>query len=99
MTKMSKVVQSISASEPSLGLPARPVARESKPITPTPSAEPPSQADLRLTIEEGAEPGHYIYTIVDRRTGKVISQLPREEVLRMREREGYSAGDVFDGKA
>ncbi len=50
-------------------------------------------------IEETEAAGGFVYTIVDRRTGKVVRRLSREEVLRLKETSGYSAGAVFSGKA
>ena len=66
---------------------AHPVAR---PIEPP--AEP-DQADLRLIIEENAN-GAFVYKTVDRRTGEVVVQLPREQLLRRREEADYQAGEV-----
>lgn len=57
-------------------------------------------ADLRLVIEEEAdEPGRYVYTIIDRRTGRVVNRLPREDVLKLRDDQFYSAGRLIDSKA
>jgi len=77
--------------------------------TPTPNpdhgaaAEAPApttdQADLRLIIEEDQASGTYVYKTVNRRTGEVILQLPREEVLKMREETEYVAGVVIRTKA
>lgn len=61
---------------------------------PPPSPEP----DLRLVIEEG-QAGSFVYKTVDRRTGEVVLQLPREEVLRMRDAEAYVAGAVIATQA
>jgi flagellar protein FlaG len=52
------------------------------------------EADLRLVIEEGAAPGAYIYKTVNRVTGEVVSQLPREEVQRLRDTAEYETGAV-----
>jgi len=49
---------------------------------------------VRLIIEENDEAGAYVYKTVDRRTGEVISQIPREEVLKMKERPDYDVGDL-----
>ena len=65
-----------------------PVARATKP-----PAEP-DQADLRLTIEEDAN-GAFVYKTIDRRTGEVVVQLPREQLLRRREEADYQAGEVI----
>ena len=69
------------------------------PVAPADSPEAADQPDLRLIIEDSEEGGGFVYTMVDRRTGKVISRLSREEVLRLREKSNYSGGAVFDGKA
>lgn len=55
--------------------------------------------DLRLVIEEDKASNSYVYKTVDRRTGKVIQQLPREQVLQLREQLDYEAGDVVRAKA
>ncbi|HAV50287.1 MAG TPA: hypothetical protein DCX75_09130 [Brevundimonas sp.] len=57
------------------------------------------QADLRLIIEEDAAVGAYVYKTIDRHTGEVVSQIPREEVLKMRDRPEYEVGDVVSAKA
>lgn len=60
---------------------------------------PPNPADLRLVIEDDPKAGCFIYKTVDWVTGKVISQLPREQLIKLREAENYSAGDVIDTSA
>jgi hypothetical protein len=57
----------------------------------------PDPARYRLTIEKGA--GGFIYKTLDRETGEVIRQLPREEVVRLSERADYRIGGVFDIEA
>lgn len=52
-------------------------------------------ADLRLVIEHDQASGSFIYKTIDRRTGEVVSQLPREEVVRMRDAMTYEAGTVI----
>ncbi|MDO8323320.1 MAG: hypothetical protein Q7T23_10305 [Phenylobacterium sp.] len=54
------------------------------------------QADLRLVIEEQA--GSYVYKTVDRRTGDIVAQYPREELLKMRDEDDYTAGTVIRAK-
>ena len=51
------------------------------------------QADLRLVIEEVS--GSYVYKTVDRRTGDVVAQYPREDILKLREETDYAAGAVI----
>ncbi|MCR5875945.1 flagellar protein FlaG [Phenylobacterium sp. J426] len=55
--------------------------------------------DLRLVIEEDQASGSYVYKTIDRRTGEVVLQLPRADVLRLREETGYAAGAVIRTKA
>lgn len=56
-------------------------------------------ARYRLVIEQEPEAGVYVYKTLDRITGEVISQLPREEVVRMRQDPGYTAGKVISTRA
>jgi flagellar protein FlaG len=76
----------------------------------SPSPAPPSPvsdlslmqrdvADLRLVIEQDPASGLYIYKTVDRRTGDVVLELPREEVVRMYRAEDYQAGAIIKTKA
>ena len=70
--------------------PVAPAAR-SAPAAPQPVEYP----DVRLVIEESDHPGSYLYKTLDRRTGEVLQQFPREELLKLREEEGYEAGTVI----
>lgn len=63
------------------------------------SAPLDNQPDLRLVIEEDKAAGSYIYMTIDSATGKVISQIPREDVLRMREDAGYTPGSVVSSRS
>jgi flagellar protein FlaG len=47
----------------------------------------------RLTIEEG--PTGFVYKTLDRVTGEVIRQLPREDVVKMRLSPSYGAGELI----
>lgn len=53
----------------------------------------------RLVIEQEADAGVYVYKTLDRVTGEVVSQLPREEVVRMRQDPSYAAGTVISTRA
>ena len=53
----------------------------------------------RLVIEPGSASGTYVYKTLDRMTGEVVRQLPREEVMRLRDDAGYNAGRVVDTRA
>lgn len=56
-------------------------------------------ADLRLVIEEDRASGMFVYKTIDRRTGDVVLQLPREEVIRMHASDAYAAGAIIKAKA
>lgn len=71
------------------------------PRTERAAAKPPREvahqsADLRLIIEEDPATGTIVYKTLDRRTGEIVQQLPREEVLRLKDEPGYSPGDIAD---
>ena len=57
------------------------------------------QPDVRLIIEEDVQTGAFVYKTMDRRTGQVIQQFPREEILRLKQDEEYAAGAVVDARA
>ena len=61
----------------------------------SPIAEAP---DLRLIIEEDKAAGSYVYKTVDIRTGHVVQQIPREEVLRLKETPDYEPGAVVNAR-
>ena len=56
-------------------------------------------ARYRLVIEEGPHSGSFIYKTLDRVTGEVVKQLPREQVVDLMRAVQYSAGSVIDTKA
>lgn len=72
-----------------------------RPVTSRQAAEAktPQAADLRLVIEEDEASGSIVYKTLDRRTGEVVRQLPREEVLRLREQPGYEPGEIADSRS
>jgi len=57
------------------------------------------EADVRLVIEEDEATGNCVYIAVNRRTGEVLAKYRREQILRMSEDAGYSAGGVIRTKA
>jgi flagellar protein FlaG len=63
----------------------------------------PQDAELaaryRLVIEEGPKTGSFIYKTMDRVTGEVVKQFPREQVVDLMRSETYSAGAVIDTRA
>ncbi|HZZ87032.1 MAG TPA: flagellar protein FlaG [Caulobacteraceae bacterium] len=64
-----------------------------------PSTQNDASADLRLVIEEDKAAGSYVYKTVDPITGKVISQVPREELLKMRDAPDYRPGALVDSRS
>jgi flagellar protein FlaG len=65
----------------------------------TPGAGAPDQVDMRLVIELDKASGSYVYKTINRVTGEVVSQLPRDEVLRLKEEGAYAAGAVIRTEA
>ena len=69
----------------------------------TPAAAQTVQAtdltSVRLVIEEDGDTGSFVYKTLDRVTGEVIKQIPREEVLEMLSLGRYEAGDVVKTRA
>jgi flagellar protein FlaG len=70
---------------------------EAAPVEKPPTADGPQPGDLRLVIEQDSKTGTYVYKTVDRRTGDILQQFPRDEVLRFKQAEHYDPGEVFDG--
>ena len=56
-------------------------------------------ARYRLVIEEGPQAGSFIYKTMDRVTGEVVKQLPREQVVDLMRGGSYSSGAVIDTTA
>ena len=65
------------------------------------TAEPtgPDVAEMRLVIEMDQASGSFIYKTINRLTGEVVQQLPRAEVLKLRDAGQYTAGTVIRTKA
>ena len=55
--------------------------------------------DYRLVIEEDEASGSFVYKTLDRRTGEVVNQFPREQMLKMAQDIDYEAGAVITTKA
>ena len=93
----NKVASFAATPDPTLGHKASPGQPQGVPAErPAPTKDP---ADLRLIIEEDQTTGGYIYKTINRRTGEVVQQFPRQEILRLREETGYVAGAVIRAKA
>ncbi len=68
------------------------------PVTDRAADGEPDPADLRLVIEDDEAAGSYVYKTIDRRTGKVVQEYPREQILKLREASDYTAGAVIKAK-
>ena len=81
--------------------PAGQTPPQRRPESAAPERQTPAEeaVDLRLVIEEDKATGSYIYKTVNRETGEVITQLPRAEILKLRETVTYAAGQVIRAKA
>ena len=62
----------------------------------TPALQTGSDANLRLVIEDDKAAGSYVYVTINSLTGQVVSQVPREQLLKMREDPAYQPGSVVD---
>jgi flagellar protein FlaG len=56
-------------------------------------------ARYRLVIEEGPQKGSFIYKTLDRVTGEVVRQLPREDIVQLMASGDYAKGAVIDTNA
>ena len=72
-----------------------PPAKASEP----PAAAGPDLLDVRLVIEIDKASGSYVYKTINRTTGEVLNQLPRAEVLKLRNEVQYAAGTVIKTEA
>jgi flagellar protein FlaG len=76
--------------------PKKPIEPEKKPAKMI--GKPAADADQRLVIREGTEDGLFVYTILDRASGQVMMQIPREDLEQFAARPDYEAGQVVDTK-
>ena len=81
--------------------PPAPAAPAARPEPPAHKAAPATSGDrpspTRLMIEEIG--GSYVYTVLDRVSGQVLAQIPRERLDELATLEGYAAGAVVDTDA
>ncbi|MDB5453672.1 MAG: flaG [Caulobacteraceae bacterium] len=73
----------------------RPVTNEVTPARKSSLSNPSDQNQYRLVIEEDQASGAFVYKTLDRDTGEVVLQYPREEVLRLKEHADYQAGAII----
>jgi flagellar protein FlaG len=94
----NKVATVAATPDPTLGQkPAAP--RSQKGTNAAPAAPGQDPVDLRLVIEEDKASGSYVYKTIDRRTGEVVQQLPRDQILKLRDALAYEAGRIVRAKA
>ena len=74
---------------------SRPVIREVTPAREASLGDPFDQSQFRLIIEEDQASGAFVYKTLDRNTGEVVLQFPREEMLKLKDRAAYKAGTVI----
>lgn len=69
-------------------------------VAPTPvtaeAPSPSSQPDLRLNIVHDQASGLFVYKFVDPTTGRVVQQLPDEEIVKLRSAAEYAAGRLIN---
>ena len=80
------------------GLPIQDLGAFQTPVAPAVEA-PRHNTDLRLVIEVDRVSGGFVYKTLDRRTGEVVRQFPRDEVVRLKDAAGYTPGDVIDSRS
>lgn len=56
---------------------------------------PTPEYNLRLTVDKDPDSGDWVYKAIDRYTGEVVRQLPRQEVLDLKSSKSYQAGAVI----
>jgi len=73
----------------------RPVTNEVTPTREASLSDPFDQNQDRLAIEEDQASGAFVYKTLNRDTGEVVLQFPREEVLRLKDHASYQAGAII----
>ncbi|MBP2158916.1 flagellar protein FlaG [Asticcacaulis sp. BE141] len=51
--------------------------------------------NLRLTVDKDPDSGDWVYKALDRYTGEVVRQFPRQEVLDLKASRNYKAGTII----
>ena len=95
----SKVANVAATPDPNFGQKPAPKPQPDTGTAAAQAAQNQDPADMRLVIEEDKATNSYVYKTINRVTGQVIQQLPREQVLMLREQLEYEAGDMVRAKA
>jgi len=99
---MSSTLSILPSGQDSLGADDHPQPRRQSGRQPTPNPDAEASRpnpEHRLIIQEVGDTGTFVYTVIDRVTGQVVHQTPREEVARMSERKDYAAGTLIKTRA
>lgn len=91
---MSNTVNNLTSSSDPLVDPHRPAPEEATP-TPRVPANVADQSNYRLIIEEDQATGSFVYKTLNRETGEIVVQFPREQVLKLKEEARYQAGAII----
>jgi len=73
----------------------RPVTNEVTPSREASLSDPFDQNQYRLVIEEDEASGAFVYKTLNRNTGEVVLQFPRDEVLKLKDHASYQAGAII----
>ncbi len=100
------MINSVSSSSPLTefsadGLPKPPVSDAKSATTQKAAPTPTPEADksIRLVIEFDKERSLFVYRLIDRETGNVVTSIPRADVSSMADSPGYQAGGVVSTSA
>jgi flagellar protein FlaG len=93
----TNVTSAAAVPDPTPGASATAAAQQT---APTPASDPAAtvetqSADLRLVIEDDQKAGCFVYKTINWRTGEIVQQLPREQLIKLREADYYAAGSVI----
>jgi flagellar protein FlaG len=91
----TNVTNTAAASDPVPGAAPTATPQPSAPATDPGTAAAPATSDLRLVIEDDQKAGCFVYKTINWRTGEVVQQLPREQLIKLREADYYAAGSVI----
>ena len=94
----------MSSTAPIFGPPQDPISTPTASTSPpvdsgssqTPSTQGGSNSDLRLVIEDDKAADSFVYLTIDAATGQVVSQVPREQLLKLRTDPDYKPGSVVN---
>ena len=95
----NKVAAFAATPDPTYGQKPAPTPRPDPGTKADSAVQSPDPVDMRLVIEEDKASGSYVYKTVNRLTGEVIQQLPRDQLLKLRDQVAYEAGHVVRTKA